>query len=178
MVIRRSREAASVLMAVVGLVLVIAGPVLAMQGVQGHRAVEHELAAQRLAFPADKARLPDALQKYAGEKVTTGHDAKLYADLISTQAAQVTGGRTYAELAAGGAADEKPAQTALAAEMQRTSLLGAYQADRVGSLFIGLGVLLAAVGAVFALTGFSLRPPRIVVPDSPEALETLHLRLR
>lgn len=178
MVMRRSREAASVLMAVVGMVLVIAGPVLAMQGVQGHRAVEHELVAQRLAFPADKAQLPDALKKYAGEKVITGHDAKVYAGLISTQVAQVTGGRTYPELAAGGPADQKPAQTALAAEVQRTSLLGAYQADRVSLLIIGLGVLLAAVGAVLALTGYSLRPPRIVVPDSPEALETLHLRLR
>jgi hypothetical protein len=169
---------ASVLMAVVGAVLAVAGPVLAMQGVQGLGAVKHELAAQKIAFPANPAELPDALKKYAGETVTTGDDAKAYAGLISTRMAQVTGGRTYTELAVGGAADQKLAQTALAGATQRTSLLGAYQADRVSWLVIGLGVLFVAVGGVFALTGFSLRPPRIVVPDSPEALETLHLRLR
>jgi hypothetical protein len=145
---RRSRGVASVLMAVVGLVLAVAGPVLAMQGVQGLNAVKHELAAQKIAFPADRAQLPEALQKYAGEQVVTGDYARAYADLLPAGATQ------------------------------RASLLSAYQADRISWLEVGLGVVLVAIGAVFALTGYSLQPPRIVVPDSPEALETLHLRLR
>ncbi|WP_412739347.1 hypothetical protein [Krasilnikovia sp. MM14-A1259] len=173
------------LMAVVGVVMAGAGPVLMLQGAQEQATIKHELAAQKIAFPSDTAQLPDALKRYAGEKVTSGSDAKAYADLISAQVAQVTGGKTFAELsaqpAAGGRTDEKlvqAQQAALAGESMRASLLSSYHAEQVTWLVIGLGVLLMAVGAVFAVTGFSMREPRIKVPDSPEALETLHLRLR
>ncbi|RZU52234.1 hypothetical protein EV385_4081 [Krasilnikovia cinnamomea] len=178
---RKSRGIASVLMAVLGVVMAGAGPVLALQGVQAQREVRHELAAQKIAFPTDQAKLPDALKRYAGEKVTTGGEAKAYAEFISAQVAQATGGRTYQELSAQPAAGgqlTQAQQTALMGEALRGSLLSANQAENLSWLLIGLGVLLTAIGAVFALTGFSMRPPRIVVPDSPEALESLHLRLR
>ncbi|GAB1689604.1 hypothetical protein KRM28CT15_14070 [Krasilnikovia sp. M28-CT-15] len=177
---RKSRGVASVLMAVLGVVLAGAGPVLALQGVQVQREVRHELAAQQIAFPADQAQLPDALKRYAGEKVTTGGEAAAYARFISAQVAQVTGGKTYTELSAQPTTGKltQAQQSALMGEALRGTLLSANQAEKLSWLLIGLGALLTAIGAVFALTGFSMRPPRIVVPDSPEALESLHLRLR
>ncbi|WP_412742929.1 hypothetical protein [Krasilnikovia sp. MM14-A1004] len=168
------------LMAVLGVVLAGAGPVLTLQGVQAQSEVRHELAAQKIAFPTDPAQLPDALKRYAGEKVTTGGEAKAYAEFVSAQVAKAAGGKTYTELSAqptGGQLTQAQ-QTALMGEALRGSLLSANQAENLSWLLTGLGALLTVIGAVCALTGFSLRPPRIVVPDSPEALESLHLRLR
>jgi hypothetical protein len=64
---------------------------------------------------------------------------------------------------------------ALAGEAQRAL---AYQAEQATWLFFALGVLFLVGGAILAVTGFRMQPPRIVVPDSPEALESLYLRLR
>ncbi|GAB1646326.1 hypothetical protein [Krasilnikovia sp. MM14-A1259] len=70
------------LMALVGAGMVAAGPVLVYEGVHGQSMITDELTAQKITFPADRAQLPDALKEYAGQQVTTGSDAKAYADLI------------------------------------------------------------------------------------------------
>jgi hypothetical protein len=172
------------MMTIVGAGMFVAGPVMVAQGVQGQRLISDELTAQHVAFPADKAQLPDGLKKYAGEKVTSGSDAKAYADLIKTHVAKATGGKTYAEVSdewiAGGRTDAKLAEvreTAFMGETLRGTLMSAYQAEQVTWLVIGLGALLTALGAVFGVTAYSMRPRKFVVPNSPEALESKHLNL-
>ncbi|MEV4703059.1 hypothetical protein [Actinoplanes sp. NPDC049316] len=178
----RSRKIASVLMALVGAGMVAAGPVMVYEGVHGQSMIKDELRAQKIEFPADKAQLPDDLKGYAGRHVTTGSDAKAYADLIATHIAKATGGRTYSEVSdewiAGGRKDEQLAQTrqtAFMGETLRGSLMSAYQAEQVTWLVSGLGALFVALGAVFGVTAFSLRTPKVVVPASPEALASGHL---
>ncbi|BFU46868.1 hypothetical protein [Krasilnikovia sp. MM14-A1004] len=169
------------LMAVVGAGMVAAGPVLVYEGVHGQSMIKNELKAQEIAFPADKAQLPDALKKYAGQHVTTGTDAKAYADLIATHVAKATGGKTYSQVSeewiAGGRKDEQlgqARQTAFMGETLRGSLMSAYQAEQVTWLVVGLGALFVALGAVLGVTAFSLRTRKIVVPSSPAALVGEH----
>jgi hypothetical protein len=180
---RTSRKISTILLALVGAGMVAAGPVMVYEGVHGQNMISDELKAQQISFSADKAQLPDGLKKYAGQQVTTGSDAKAYADLIKTHVAKTTGGKTYSEVSeewiAGGRTDEKlgaTRQTAFMGETLRGSLMSAYQAEQVTLLVIGLGVLLTALGATFGVTAFSRREPKIAVPDSPEALETQHLQ--
>ncbi|GAB1641937.1 hypothetical protein KRMM14A1259_23600 [Krasilnikovia sp. MM14-A1259] len=165
------------LMALVGAGMVAAGPVMIYEGTHGQSMIKSELKAQEIAFPTDKAQLPDALKKYAGQHVTTGGQAKAYADLIATHVAKATGGKTYSEVSeewiAGGRKDEQLGQlrqTAFMGETLRGSLMSAYQAQQVTVLVIGLGSLFIALGAVLGVTAFSMRTRKIVVPASPEAL--------
>ncbi|GAB1691130.1 hypothetical protein KRM28CT15_29330 [Krasilnikovia sp. M28-CT-15] len=178
----RSRRIASVLMALVGAGMVAAGPVLVYEGVHGQSMITDELTAQKITFPAERAQLPDGLKEYAGQQVTTGSDAKAYADLIAEHVAKATGGKTYSQVSeewiAGGRKDAQLAQvrqTAFMGETLRGSLLSAYQAEQVTWLVIGLGGLFMALGAVAGVTAYSMRPRRIVVPASPEALVSRHL---
>ncbi|MGA5298443.1 hypothetical protein ACPCHT_00865 [Nucisporomicrobium flavum] len=169
-------------MALVGAGMVAAGPVMVYEGVHGQSMIKDELTAQKIEFPADKAALPDDLKGYAGQHVTTGSDAKAYADLIATHIAKATGGKTYSEVSeewiAGGRKDEQlgqTRQTAFMGETLRGSLMSAYQAEQVTWLVIGLGALFVALGAVFGVTAFSMRTRKVVVPASPEALVSGHL---
>jgi hypothetical protein len=180
---RTSRRVASVLWALTALALVIAGPVMIYRGVDGQNQIRHELSAQQIQFPAkgDKG-LPADLASYAGQKVTTGPQAKAYADMVEHHVLAATGGQTYSQVSAkfmaGGGTDAKLGQlrqTAFMGESLRGSLMSAYQAWELTWLVIGLGALLTAFSVVFGATALALRPRRITVPASPEALESKHL---
>jgi hypothetical protein len=179
---RRSRGIASVLMGLAGAAMLVAGPIMIAQGVSGQGQIKDELASQKIAFPDDKAKLPPALQEYAGVQVTTGTEAKAFAEYIKGHIAESTDGRTYSEVSAqwiaGGRKDAELAQlrqTAFMGETLRGSMMSAYQAWMVTWLVIGLGALLVGLSAVFGVTAWTLRPQRISVPASPEALESKHL---
>jgi hypothetical protein len=143
----------------VGVVLVVAGPVMVFRGRAGRYQIQHELAAQEIVFPQVDA-LPAALARYAGRRVTTGGQARAYSDLIASHLAKATAGQTYAQLAeqwqATGRTDERLArlrETAFMGQTLRGSLLGAYQAWEVTTLVAGLGCVLTAIGMVFLALG-------------------------
>lgn len=143
----------SALIGFIGTALLIAGLVMAGQGLIGRRSITRELTRQRISFPAADA-LPTALGRHAGAPLRTGTQARAYADLIAVHVARATGGRTYAEIAdewlAGGGDDDRLArlrETAFMGQSLRGALLGAYQAWQITLLVMGLGVLFGAVGS-------------------------------
>jgi hypothetical protein len=150
-------------MGLAGVAMLVAGPIMISQGVNGQSMISDELAAQKISFPEDEAKLPPALQEYAGVQVTTGPEAKAFAEYIKGHVTEATGGRTYSEVSAewiaGGRKD---------ADL-------AHQAWQLTWLVIALGALLVGLSAVFGVTAWTLRPQRIAVPASPEALESKHL---
>jgi hypothetical protein len=149
----------SSLLFAVGVVLLIAGPVMMVRGRAGRLQIRHELADQEIVFPPADA-LPDALTQYAGAQVVTGEQAKAFSDLIGLHVAKATGGRTYSQIVgewqAAGRSDERLnrlRETAFMGQTLRGSLLGAYQAWQITNLVLGLGALLTAVGLVFVALG-------------------------
>src|SRR3954469_20358601 len=128
---------------VVAAVLIIAGALLTW----GHNFVEtnvhNQLVAQKIFFP-DKAGI--AAQKnaeitkyvtpYAGQQLTTGQQAQVFADhYIKVHLAEVAGGQTYSQVSAQAQAD--PSNQQLAGQVQtlcrgetlRGLLLNAYAFD-------------------------------------------------
>lgn len=151
---RITHRVASGLLDAVGLMALTAGPLMVVRGLAGRREIRAELSEQRITFPHDGRLLPAEIADRAGHRVETGPDAKDYAQLIKTNLAGITGGRTYAEVTAelhdspGG--DEKLTelrQTAFMGEALRASLLSAYQAWETSKLVTGLGVLCTGLGA-------------------------------
>lgn len=179
---RTSRGIASVLLTLAGAAMLIAGPIMIAMGVDGQSMIRDELSSQKISFTDDRAELPEDLRQYAGEQVTTGPQAKAYADLIKVHVSEATSGRTYSEVSgewiAGGRKDAELGQlrqTAFMGESLRGSLMSAYQAWQVTWLVIALGALLIGLSVVFGATAWALRPQRVTVPASPEALESKHL---
>ena len=156
-----------------GLVLV---PVLAVAGglltwAQRYIAgeVRDQLAAQKIYFPASNSpeiAAPEfeAVRQYAGQQLTTGDQAKVYADrFIANHLEALGGGKTYAELS--GEALARPDDPDLAAKVQlmfrgetsRGLLLNAYAFGKMGNI-AGYAAIAAFAGAglslVFSLLGF------------------------
>ena len=174
-----ARKLANGIAATAGIALIAAGPVMIYEGVHGQHQVKDQLAGQLINFPAKGSPgLPAAEASYAGQQVTTGPQAKAYADMIETHVKEATGGRTYSQVSAAAMAapnDTKLAglkQTAFMGESLRGSLMGAYQAWEVTYLVIGLGVAFTGLGAatvaVVGLNEVSRR--KIHVPDTIAAL--------
>jgi hypothetical protein len=162
--------------------MLVAGPIMIAQGFGGQGMIKDELASQKISFTEDKADLPPALQQYAGEQVNTGPEAKAFAEYIKGHIMESTDGRSYSEVSsqwiAGGRKDAELGQlrqTAFMGETLRGSLMSAYQAWQLTWLVIALGALLTALSVVFGVTAWTLRPQRVTVPASPEALASKHL---
>jgi hypothetical protein len=174
-----ARKISTALVAATGIAFIAAGPVMVYEGLHGQHEVTSQLSEQLISFPAKgNAGLPAAQAGYAGQQVTTGPQAKAYADMIETHVKDATGGLTYSQVSAKAMAtptDTKLAglkQTAFMGESLRGSLMGAYQAWEVTYLVEGLGVAFTGAGAVtltvIALTEASRR--KIHVPDNIAAL--------
>jgi hypothetical protein len=176
---RKSRTAAGILLAGAAVALFIAGPVMAYEGFHGQNQIRTELTNQKITFPAKgSAGLPASLQSYAGQQVTTGPQAKAYADMVETHVKEATGGKTYSEVSAAymasGSKDTTLAaqrQTAFMGESLRASLMSAYQAWELSWLVIGLGALFFGLSFVFGVSAWAIRPVRVKVPESPEVLQ-------
>jgi len=175
---RTPRGLASILLALTGLVLIVAGPILIYQGFSGQNQIKNELVAQKITFPAKGSKgLPADLQAYGGVQVSNGTQAKAFAQMVEEHIQAATGGRTYSEVSAaymaGGGTDQTLAglrQTAFMGESLRTSLLSAYQAWQLTYLVIALGALFIGLAVVFGVTAYALRPTKVKVPESPEVL--------
>jgi hypothetical protein len=141
--------------------------------------VHNQLAAQKIFFPASNSpaiKAPEfaAMRQYAGQQMTTGAQAEVYADhFIANHLKAIGGGQTYAQLSAKALA--QPTNTKLAAtvdtmfrgETLRGLLLNAYAFGKMAQIalwaalasFIGAGILLL-------LAAFGLAHERRVSPES------------
>ena len=174
-----ARTVSAGLIAATGIGFLAAGPVMIYEGVHGQHEVTSQLSEQLITVPAKgDAGLPAAQAGYAGRQVTTGPQAKAYADMIETHVKTATGGLTYSQVSAkamAAPADTKLAglkNTAFMGESLRGSLMGAYQVWEVTYLVEGLGIAFLGVGAVtltvLGLTEASRR--KIHIPDTIAAL--------
>ena len=151
---------AATLVDVVALALMASGPAMIVRGRAGKAEVRAELERQKIEFPADVSKLPPRLSSFTARRVHSGADARVYSELIKDHLENATGGRSYAEITAELAdSDEKDEklvalrQTAFMGESLRSGLLGAYQAEEITHLVMGLGVLFTGIGAgLLALT--------------------------
>jgi hypothetical protein len=143
-------------------VLVVAGALLLWAHNYVHDQVQNQLTAQQIYFPpkGSDALAPKEigpyLNKYAGQQLTTGAQAKAYADhFIAVHINEMTGGQTYAQLSGkfqamtpaeqASAAGQKlnaEVQTVFRGETLRGLLLNAYAFDTMGNI-----ALIAAIAA-------------------------------
>ena len=138
-------------------ILLVAGGLLTW----GHSFVNNEvhtqLAAQQIYFPASNSpaiKAPEfaAMHQYAGQQMTTGAQAEVYADhFIANHLKAIGGGKTYAQLSAQSLAQPKNAalaaqvQTVFRGETLRGLLLNAYAFWEMGQI-----MLIAAIAAFAA----------------------------
>ncbi|HEV7655558.1 MAG TPA: hypothetical protein VGP36_12615 [Mycobacteriales bacterium] len=141
-----------------------------------HNQVADQLTQQQIAFPAAGSEgitsLPAAEQaviaQYAGQKMTTGAQAKAFADhYIKVHLSEVAGGQTYAQVSAKSLAnpsDQKLAgqvQTLFRGETLRGLLLNAYAFDTMAGLaWIAAWISTAAGVLLLLLAGLGLRHAR------------------
>jgi hypothetical protein len=143
-------------------VLVVAGSLL----VWAHNFVDDEvhsqLAAQQIYFPpkgSESIAGPEyaAIRTYAGEQLTTGAQAKAYADhFIAVHLKEIGGGKTYSQLSSQSLAN--PDDTKLAGQVQtmfrgetlRGLLLNAYAFDTMGTI-AGIAAIAAYLAAAVLL---------------------------
>jgi hypothetical protein len=155
---------------IVAAVLLVAGGLLTWASNFVGDEVHTQLAAQHITFPAkgsdqlNDPKVKPYLEQYAGQQLTTGAQAKAWADhYIKVHLDESTGGKTYSELSAASRAhpDDPKAKAmvdlAFKGETLRGLLLNAYAFGTMGKIamyaawasFIG-----AAAMIVLSLLGF------------------------
>jgi hypothetical protein len=131
--------------------------------------VRTQLSSQQIYFPAKgSAAIADpefaAMNKYAGQKLTTGAQAEVYADhFIANHLKAIGGGKTYAQLST--EAQANPTDTKLAATVEtmfkgetlRGLLLNAYAFGTMGTI-AGIAAIAAFIagGLMLILAGLGL----------------------
>jgi hypothetical protein len=130
-----------------------------------HNQISTELTAQQIFFPAADSKaiasLPTAdaaaMTVYAGQQLTTGEQARVYANsFIGVHLSEVAGGQTYSQMSAKAMANPTDTKivgqvaTLFKGETLRGLLLNAYGWWTIGTyaLYAAIG-LTAAAGAVF-----------------------------
>jgi len=171
----------------VAVVLLVAGGMLTWAHSFVNGEVTNQLTSQQIYFPAKGSPalaskgIKPYLERYAGQQLTTGAQAKAYADhFIAVHVAEMSGGKTYAQLSAQALAD--PTNTKLSGlvdtvfrgETLRGLLLNAYAFWKMGQVAL-YGAIVAYVGAglmlLLSLLGFAhLRR----VPEDQDVELALH----
>jgi hypothetical protein len=164
---------------IVTAILIVAGSLL----LWGHSfvtsQVHTQLAAQQIYFPANNSpaiKAPEfaAMHQYAGQLMTTGAQAEVYADhFIANHLKVIGGGKTYAQLSAASLA--QPKNTVLAAQVQtvfrgetlRGLLLNAYAFWKMGQImaFAAIAAFTAAA-LMLILSGLGIAHLRRVSPTA------------
>ncbi len=155
---------------IVATVLLVVGGLMTWASSFVADSVHTQLVAQRIDFPqAGSEQLNDPkvkpyLEQYAGQQLTTGAQAKAYADhYIKVHLDEATGGKTYSELSAAARAnpdDPKAAglvDLAFKGETLRGLLLNAYAFGTMGTIAMyaaWVSFAGAAAMLVLALLGF------------------------
>ena len=167
---------------VLAIVLAIGGGML----LWGHSVISNDvhtqLAAQKIVFPAANSpeikALPavdaTAMKPYAGQLLTTGSQAEVWADhFIAVHLREIGGGQTYSQLSAKSMA--QPKNTALAQQVQtifrgetlRGLLLNAYGWWQMGQIMlISAFVAFGAAGLFLILSGLGFWHLRRATPES------------
>lgn len=127
-----------------------------------HTQVYQQLSAEKIYFPPSGSSaltaLPaadnQAMSKYAGQQLTSGAQAKVWADnFMAVHLQEIGGGKTYAQLSTEAMADPtnttlaKQVQTVFQGETLRGLLLNAYAFDTMATVayIAGLGALAAGI---------------------------------
>ncbi len=155
---------------VLAFVMIIAGALLTWSALFINNQVHDQLAAQQIFFPAagsDAIKAPEfaAMKQYAGQQLTTGAQAEVYADhFIANHLKEVAGGKTYSQVSAAAMADPNNAQlqgqvaTLFKGETLRGLLLNAYAFGKMGTI-AGIAAVVAFVTAavlvLLSLLGFA-----------------------
>jgi hypothetical protein len=175
---------------VIAAILLVAGGLLGW----GHSFIDNEvhnqLAAQKIVFPpanspAIKAPEYAAMHQYAGQLMTTGAQAEVYADhFIANHLKEIGGGKTYSQLAEQSLAN--PKNTALAGQVQtmfrgetlRGLLLNAYGFWKMGEImFIAAIAAFAGAGLMLILSGLGIWHLRRTTPQAevfPQVATRVH----
>jgi hypothetical protein len=148
-----------ILQAIVAVVFAVGAGIAFYEANFARDYVRHQLSAQRIFFPAaGSASLPadtyPDLQKYGGEQVDTGPEAKAYAGYIQSHLETTAEGRTYSEqstFSRQNPDDAKAAaavQTLFRGETLRGMLLNAWGWWTIGTytFYAGWVLALAAIG--------------------------------
>ena len=156
---------------VAGVLLAAAGGLFYAHGFV-HGEVHDQLAAEKISFPAagskSLAALPAADQtvvaQYAGQQLTTGAQAEVFADhYIAVHLQKIGGDKTYSELSAESIANPTDAvlkakvDAVFRGEMLRAALLNAYAFDTMAlvAYYAAFGALGAAAALlILAALGF------------------------
>jgi hypothetical protein len=133
--------------------------------------VKSELSQQKIYFPEKDSKALEALPerdrkevaKYAGQQLTTGEQAKVYANnYINAHLKEIAGGKTYAEVSA--LAREDPANKELQA--QKATL---FQGETLRGLLLGSGYaywtfgMIAQYAAIAAFIGAAVMAVLVVL---------------
>src|SRR5580692_8003054 len=160
------RRTFDILVSVAGLFLAVTLIVSGLLLTWAHNFIGNEvrtqLAAQQIVFPANNSpaiKAPEfaAMHQYAGQLMTTGAQAEVYADhFIANHLKVIGGGKTYAQLSAESLAQPKNAalaaqvQTVFRGETLRGLLLNAYAFGKIATI-MGIAAIGAFAGAALML---------------------------
>jgi hypothetical protein len=144
---------------VAALGIVIVGIIAVVGGSYDKKVVHDQLVPQKIFFPAagSPALLP-GVKQYAGQQLTTGSQAKAYANnFINVHLSKIAGGQTYAQVSTAALAaptnpklaEEKA--TLFQGETLRGLLLNAWGWSLVGTIATLAGWILIALGAILFL---------------------------
>ncbi len=144
---------------VAALGILIVGIIAVLGGSYDKKVVHDQLVPQKIFFPAagSPALLP-GVKQYAGQQLTTGSQAKAYANnFINVHLSKIAGGQTYAQVST--AALAAPTNTKLAEEKAtlfqgetlRGLLLNAWGWSLVGTIATLAGWILIGLGAILFL---------------------------
>jgi hypothetical protein len=184
------RRTFDVLASTIGLglaaILIVAGGLLTWAHNFVQDEVHNQLAAQQIYFPpkgSDAIAAPEykQMRQYAGQQLTTGDQAEVYADhFIAEHLKAIGGGKTYAQLSDESRANPNDAvlagkvATMFKGETLRGLLLNAYAFGKMATI-AGIAAVVAFVGAgvMFVLGGLGLWHSRRV-PETEEILTGHH----
>jgi hypothetical protein len=173
---RRSSHLAAIAGFALAAILLVAGGLLLWGSAYTHNMVHNQLAAQKIYFPPKAAfahpvaggeitpSMIPSVSQYAGQQLVTGQQAQSYADnFIAVHIANMTGGKTYAQLSAASLANPKDTKlagqvaTVFKGETLRAILLNAFGWWKVSQItFIASIVAFAAGGLALLVALFGL----------------------
>jgi len=177
-------------------ILLAAGGLLLWGSAYVHNTVQNQLSEQQIYFPSKAAfanakagteitpNMIPSVSQYAGQQLLTGQQAEAYADhFIAQHVADMTGGKTYAQVSAESMAQPNNAKlaglvaTVFKGETLRSMLLNAYGWWKVSQItFIGSLIAFGLAGLTFlaSLAGLTLRHNPDIVHEVIEGTPVTH----
>ena len=180
-----------------GIGLLAIGGLLLWGSAYVHNTVHNQLAAQQIYFPPQAAfahpqagteitpSMIPSVSQYAGQQLVTGQQAEAYADgFIAVHIANMTGGKTYAQLSTAAMAQPNNAKlqaqvaTVFKGETLRSMLLNAYGWWKVSQIAYIISLVLFGLGTVTFLGGLfgfaSYRHDRKLAAAKAPAIEHIN----